>query len=44
MDGRHNWDKIIANQMPAINFTRDSYLNIYGKATNQNQQPVANKP
>ena len=41
---RYNWDKIIANQMPAINFTRDSYLSIYGKATNQNQQPVANKP
>lgn len=40
---RYNWDKIIANQMPVINFARDSYLNIYGKATNQNQQPVANK-
>lgn len=40
---RYNWDRIIANQMPVITYPRDSYLNVYGKASDDKQQPVSNQ-
>jgi len=40
---RYNWSKIVTGQLPVITYARDSYLNIYGKAANDKQQPVPNK-
>jgi len=40
---RYNWDKIIADKMPAIIYPRDNYLSIYGKAEDNKKQGLANQ-
>ena len=40
---RYNWDRIVSNQMPPIIYPRDNYLNIYGKAVDDKQEPLVNK-
>jgi len=40
---RYNWDKIIANQMPAFTYPRDNYLSIYGKADDNKKQGLVNQ-
>ena len=40
---RYNWNNVIAGQTPTVTYPRDSYLNIFGKATDTKQQGVANQ-
>jgi hypothetical protein len=40
---RYNWNNVIAGQTPTVAYPRDSYLNIFGKATDAKQQGVANQ-
>ncbi|MEI7734375.1 MAG: hypothetical protein WCI49_02865 [Ferruginibacter sp.] len=40
---RYNWESVITGQTPTTAYPRDSYLNIYGKATDAQQQGVANQ-
>ncbi len=40
---RYNWETVITGQTPTVAYPRDSYLNIFGKATDLKQQGVANQ-
>lgn len=38
---RYNWDAILNQKLPQLQYPRDNYLSIYGKAANAKQQPKA---